>query len=67
MFSGKIMPISINASKLVLQKGLDGSKCHQDEYLTVEDLEVIGQSKGVKTHREVITQKTDGSQKLIID
>lgn len=42
MFSGKIMPISINASKLVLQKGLDGSKCHLDEYLTVEDLEVIG-------------------------
>lgn len=28
MFSGKIMPVSISASKLVLQEGLDGSKCH---------------------------------------
>lgn len=30
MFSGKIMPVSISASNLVLQEGLDGSKCHLD-------------------------------------
>lgn len=40
MFSRKIMPVSISASKLVQQKGLDGSKCHLDEYLTAEDMEV---------------------------
>lgn len=41
MFSGKIMPVSISVSTLVLQKGLDGSKCHLDDCLPVEDLEVI--------------------------